>query len=144
MEVFFEQMHPDDLKPEHIALIQSSEAFETTEEEYDVFEMIADKKAQVWLYQDSDGGNGILITTILVNSVKGNKELCLWRLYGNKILRSIKQHVYPRMIEFADLNDCTVMYALITAPGMENYLTRVLDFTVSTRTPQGTVVERML
>ena len=116
MEYFFQRVDKRSLTPEHVAMIERSDKWETSEQKEDIFRMISEDLAQVWIYEDAELNKGVVVTAIM-GDVNGKKELCLWRFIGSGLIKNFNL-IISELDSFARAEDCTSIYALTVRPGI--------------------------
>ena len=97
-KVFFDRIHPANLSPEMLMLIEESKKWDESETETaEVLGLVATGQAQLW-YFNKGTDHAIMITQVVEDD--GETHLFIWRLFGKGLL-PVYPFIEKKLMDFA-------------------------------------------
>jgi hypothetical protein len=99
-DVFFKRLHPANITPDMLALIEESKQWDpdkTATEE--ILALVVEGKAQLW-YFNRGTDHAIMITQILTDEGEQAPHVYIWRLFGKGLL-PVYDYVEGQLMKFA-------------------------------------------
>jgi len=127
--VSFGTVHPQALKPEHIAMLEEVGKLDSDCTIVDVLEKLANDKAQIWLYERAEEGfHGLVVTQI--HQVFHSKILYVWKVIGAGMTNDL-QHIHDVLIQYGQVQGCSKVRMEVQPHLVKAFQRRGLDFKVT-------------
>ena len=128
-QVSFGTVHPQMLKPEHIAMLEEVGKLDSDCTIVDVLKKLAGDKAQIWLYERvEEGFHGLVVTQI--HEVYHSKILYVWKVIGAGMVNDLV-HIHDTLMAYGQAQGCTRVRLEVQPYLVEPFLNHVRDFKVT-------------
>ncbi len=104
-QMSFGIVHPQELKSEHIAMLEEVGKLDGDCTIVDVLEKLANDKAQIWLYERlEEGFHGLVVTQI--HQVFHSKIFYVWKVIGAGMVHDLVA-IHDTLYAYAQAQHCT-------------------------------------